>query len=146
MFIFLLILLLIAIILEGSLTTLPLVLICLLCLTIIKRDAFGFLIAFIAGLLLDTFALRPLGWTSVFLLIFVLLILLYQRKYEIYSYQFVMTAAFLGAALFLWVFGYNDVWLQAGIAAFIGLGLFAMVRIFNVERGEGKGSHPLRSI
>ena len=76
----LLILLIIALILEGTLTALPLVFICLLCLTILMRDQRIFFIAFITGIFLDAFSLRPLGETSIFFLFVVFLIFLYPNN------------------------------------------------------------------
>jgi hypothetical protein len=127
---FLLILLFLSTLSEGMVTSLPLVLVCLLCLTIVTRDSIVFLAAFVAGILLDAFALRPLGETSIFLLTFVLLILLYQRKYEIYSYQFVMVAAFIGGLLFLWIFGYAQAILDAVVGAIVAACFFALIRLF----------------
>lgn len=130
-----------AIIVEGTMTTLPLVLVCLLCLTILTRDTIVFLVAFVAGIFLDAFALRSIGGTSIFLLLFVFLILLYQRKYEIYSYQFVMVAAFIGSVLFLKMFGYDGILFQAGLVAIIAGILFAGVRGFRLRRSSrDKGS------
>src|SRR5258706_10781636 len=97
---FLGILLAITIFLEGTVTTLPLVLIYLLCLTIWKRDAVVFPIAFVGGLLLDILVVRAIGVSSLFFVIFVFLALLYQRKYEINSYPFVAFASFLGSIVF----------------------------------------------
>ena len=138
MFIYLLILLVIAIILEGAVTNLPLTLLCVLCLTILKRDASVFSIAFFAGLFLDVFGLRQLGGTSIFFLSFVLMILLYQRKYEIYSYQFVMVAAFLGALFFLVIFGYKNPIVLALMSSAIGAILFACIRIFDRYQLENR--------
>lgn len=138
MFIYLLILLVLSVILEGALTNLPLTLLCLLCLTIIKRDAVVFPIAFFAGLVLDVFGLRQLGGTSVFFLTFVLMILLYQRKYEIYSYQFVMVASLLGSLLFLFFFGYKNAFLLAFMTSLLGAVLFASIRIFDKYRLENQ--------
>ncbi|MBA3724131.1 MAG: hypothetical protein H0W89_04570 [Candidatus Levybacteria bacterium] len=93
-----------------------------------RRDAVVFVIAFIAGIFLDIFALRALGGTSIFLLLFVLLILLYQRKYEIYSYYFVMVASFIGASVFLVIFGYANIFTQAVISACMAVILFAGIK------------------
>jgi len=82
MFLFLL-LIIISVFLEGTVTTLPLTLVCLLCLTIYKREGIVFLIAFLAGLLLDILRVNMVGESSLFFVVFVFLILLYQRKYEI---------------------------------------------------------------
>jgi cell shape-determining protein MreD len=125
----LLILLSLAVLLEGSITTLPLTLVCLLCLTIIKRDDKVFIAAFIAGLFLDIFALRQVGGTSIFFLLFVFLLLLYQRKYEIYSTPFVLVATFMGSALFLFTFGYGNVLGQAVLSTLIAGVLFSFIRL-----------------
>ncbi len=128
MIIFLFILLFISVLLEGTVTALPLVLICLICMTIVMRDSFIFLPAFIAGILLDAFALRTIGGASIFLLLFVFLILLYQGKYEINSYPFVWIASFVGSFLFLMMFGYSSALVQAIVSAVIAVFLFALMR------------------
>lgn len=126
---FLFILLFLSVIFEGTLTALPLVLICLLCMTILTRDTIIFVAAFLSGIFLDAFALRPLGETSLFLVTVVLLVFLYQRKYEIYSYQFVMVASLLGGWLFLTLFGYPASLLYAVFSAVIAACGFAVVRL-----------------
>ncbi len=130
MFPLLIILLIIAVIIEGSITSLPLTLIVLLCLTTIRRDTAVFIAAFVAGIFLDIFALRQVGGASIFFITFVFLILLYQRKYEIYSYPFVLVGTFLGAALFLSIFNYANVLPQAGISVIAAFFLFACMRLF----------------
>lgn len=129
MFFTLLILLVFAVFIEGTLTTMPLTLICLLCLMIVRRDAMIFPLAFLAGLLVDAMTLRPLGGTSLFLLTFVFLILLYQRKYEIYSYQFVMVASFVGSIVFMTLFGYENVVLQSLLSALFGGVIFGFIKL-----------------
>jgi len=129
MIIFLIFLLLFSIILEGTITALPLVLICLICMTIVLRDSSIFLLAFLAGILLDAFALRSLGGTSIFLLFMVFLILLYQRKYEINTYPFVLIASFVGSFLYLRIFGYNEALLFAFVSTVVAVLLFMVIRI-----------------
>src|SRR5258708_2181014 len=103
---FLSILLFLSVFLEGTVTNLPLVVVCLLCLNILQRDPLIFIYTFLAGIFLDAFALRVLGMTSIYLLIVVFLIFLYQRKYEINTYPFVLIASFLGSLVYLLLFGY----------------------------------------
>ncbi len=129
MLISLLILLFFSIILEGTITALPLVLICLICMTIVLRDSFIFLLAFFAGILLDAFALRTLGGTSIFLLVIVFLILLYQRKYEIITYPFVLISSFVGALLYLIIFGYSGALILALVSTAIAVLLFMIYRL-----------------
>jgi hypothetical protein len=125
----LLILLCISLFLEGTVTTLPLVFICFVCLTIFIRTPAILLIAFFAGMLLDAFAIRAIGGTSIFLLTAVLLILLYQRKYEINSYPFVLIASFIGSLLFLIIFNYQNSFGLAVISALIAVILHGISRI-----------------
>jgi hypothetical protein len=141
MILLLLLLLIIATIIEGTMTTLPLVLICILCLTIVTRNIFVFLASFFVGLFLDIFALRPLGETSLFLLFFVLLLLLYQRKYEINSYPFVLLASFAGSFLFLTIFGYQDVFVQSSLSAMVAFVLFAVVRFVEKKGSSAPMTH-----
>lgn len=128
MFYVLLILLGIAVFVEGTMTSLPLVLVCLLCLTIMRRDASVFLFAVISGIVLDVLSLRPIGSSSLFFVLFIFLLLLYQRKYEIDSYPFVAASTFFGSMIFLALFG-GQVVIESFISMFIGLGLFAITRI-----------------
>lgn len=127
----LIILLVLSVFLQGTITTLPLVLITLLCLTILRRDWSVFPLAFFSGLFLDALLVHRMGEASMFLLAFVFIILLYQRKYEINSYQFTFVASFLGSAIFLLVYGSSNVFLQAVISSFIALLLFGVVRVSN---------------
>jgi len=86
------------------------------------------MLAFLAGMLLDAFALRPLGEASIFLLLIVFLLLLYQRKYEINSYPFVLISSLAGSLVFLLIFGYgNAIWL-AVFSSVIGVVLFGISR------------------
>ena len=129
MFILFGILLIISLLLEGTVTTLPLVLICLICLLIIKRNEIVLLFAFFAGLFLDIFAVRAVGISSSFFLLTLFLMFLYQRKYEINSFPFLIIASYLGSMFFLLLFGYKIVFVQAGISSLIAVILFSIVRI-----------------
>lgn len=137
MILVLFLLLFFSIIAEGTVTMLPLVVISLLCLAILTRSSMVFVSAFVAGILLDAFALRPLGLTSLFLVTFVFLILLYQRKYEIYSYQFVVVASFLGGLLFLFTSHSVQPILYAFVGTIVAVCFFALIRLFHVVEING---------
>jgi len=124
----LLLFLIISIFLEGTLTSLPLVFLCLLCMTIILRDLRLFVAAFFSGIFLDAFALRPIGETSIFFLIVVLLVLLYQRKYEINTYPFMFIASFVGSLIYLLAFDYHGAFIEACASAVIAVLLLALIR------------------
>ena len=127
-------LLIIALLLEGTVISLPLVLVCLLCLTIWKREGFIFPIAFVAGFFLDILRLQTPGLSSLFFVTFVFLIFLYQRKYEINSYPFVIFGAFFGALGFALVFGKENIFGQALISSVVASILFMILRIRSIPQ------------
>lgn len=118
-------LLFILVLLEGTVTTLPLVFVFLLCALIVKRRRMVFYAAFIAGLFLDLFTVRTIGSEIIFFLLFFYLVLLYQKKYEINSYPFVMVSSFVGSYLFLLIFGYGIQLGKAFISCIFAVIIFA---------------------
>ena len=79
-----------ALLLETTLFTIPLVLISLLSLTVIYRENFLFLFSFIFGIFLDLILFKTIGSSSLFFTLFLFLVLLYQRKFEIKTASFVL--------------------------------------------------------
>jgi hypothetical protein len=114
--------------LECALTTLPLLLIFLTVILILRRRLWVFALAFFGGLIVDALRVGMIGETSIFLVVWLFLILLYERKYEIATIQFVLASSFFGSLLYLWVFGYRDVLMQAVVAAMVGVLLFMILR------------------
>lgn len=92
---------LLAVVLEVSVTTIPLIFLALLFLTILYRNYWVYLIGFFLGLLLDVLSFRSLGLTSSFFLIFMFLVLAYQAKFEIFTLPFIFISSFLGSLLYL---------------------------------------------
>src|ERR1035437_2356663 len=92
-----------ALILEVSITTIPLLFLVLLCLMVLIKGDWLFILAFVFGLIFDLLAFKTLGVTSAFLTAFLFLVLLYQSKFEITTGYFVTIAAFLGSFLFLFL-------------------------------------------
>lgn len=125
--------LLIALLLEGTVTTIPLVLVVLLCLTIIRRDAIVFPVAFLAGFVLDIMVIRTLGTSSIFFTLMLFMILLYQRKYEINSYPFVFFASLFGSIGYSLFFERGSFLMDALIGSFVALLFFAFLRFFNKD-------------
>jgi cell shape-determining protein MreD len=126
------ILLLLALVLEISITTIPFVFLVLLCLTVVLRENWLFLLAFIFGLLFDLLSFKTLGVSGVFLTAFMFLVLLYQSKFEITTGYFVLIASFVGSLLFLLLQGYTQVILiQALVSSIIALLLFKSIQKFN---------------
>ena len=118
------ILFLLAVILEGSFISIPFVLLFLLFLTLKNREAWVFIFAFISGLLLDSLYLRDLGATSIFFLVFLFFVTLYERKFEIASLSFVIIASFLGTFIYFSFFGNFFVMQKALFTSFIVILLY----------------------
>jgi len=121
---FILVLILFFLSFLEAITTLPLVLIVLLCLTIVFKRSMLFALAFFTGLFLDIFQLRNLGQTSLFFLIFLVIVLLYERKFEIKTKPFVFISTFVGALFYLLLFNYEYVLAQAFASSIIAVLLF----------------------
>lgn len=116
-----------AVLLEGIATTLPILLNLLLVFYIIERKSWLFGAAFVSGLLLDLFVVGNLGQRSIVFVFFLFIIATYERKFEIETFAFVCIASFLGSAAYLFLFGYNFIFLQAVSASFLSVFLFILV-------------------
>lgn len=124
-----------ALLFETTLTTIPLVLVSLICLTVIYRENLLFLFAFFFGFLLDLILFKTIGLSSLFFIIFLFLVLLYQRKFEIKTISFVLISTFLGSFLYLFIFSYHDsIILQSVTSAIIGLIIFIFLKKLNNKK------------
>jgi cell shape-determining protein MreD len=125
------VLLLLALVLEVSLTTIPFIFLVLLCLTVMLKENWLFVVAFLFGLLFDLLSFKTIGVSSSFLVVFLFLVLLYQSKFEITTGYFVLIASFLGSFLFLLLQGYtNSILVQAIVSSIIALLLFKLIQKF----------------
>jgi cell shape-determining protein MreD len=122
-------LLLLALFLEVSLITIPLIFLVLLCFVVIFRENWLFPLAFIFGILFDLLSFKTLGVTSAFLVLILFLVLLYQSKFEITTGYFVIIASFLGSLLFLFLQGYTHlIFVQAVVSSIIALSMFEILK------------------
>ena len=111
-------------ILSSSLTTIPLSIIILVVCAVIFRESWVFFAAFLLGLYLDLILIKPLGYTSLMLTIFVFLIRLYERKFETQTISFVLLSSFLGSLIYLKVFGYSNILAQSLVSSLLAILLF----------------------
>jgi len=117
----------VATLLEGTITSIPLVVLALLVFYILKRQSSIFTIAFVSGIILDILSVRTLGSSSAFFIAFIFIVLLYERKFEIATYPFVLFASFLGGTSYLLIFGYDHVLEQALANSLIAALLFRLL-------------------
>ena len=124
-------LLVLALIIESSLSTIPLVLLVLLSATVISKNNFVFFLAFIFGVLLDLMTLKTVGTSSIFFEIFVFLILLYQSKFEITTNNFIIVASFLGSICYLLSFGFTThIIFEPIVSTILGVIIFLIIKHF----------------
>lgn len=124
-------------------TSLPLFLIAVLVMLILnsrnhseRQNGWVFLAAFLGGLILDVSSVAYPGGTSLFLTCLLFLILLYERKYEIDTIPFVFVSSFFGTFLYLWFFGYGDIFIQSIASSFLGVVIFVLFRSMANSRRE----------
>jgi hypothetical protein len=125
-------------ILEGTITTLPLVLISFLILMIFLRLKFLFWIALFSGILLDVFLQRPLGATSLILIIFLFVIVLYENKFEASTNYFILITAFLGSLIYLFLLGVQHFLIQSVAASLLALGVFKLLIYSEIKKPKYK--------
>lgn len=121
----------ISVFLEAAWITLPITLCLLLVFYIMKKDSTVFFMAFIAGILLDLARVGSLGQSSIFFLTCLFIVFLYEKKFEIKTYAFVFFSSFLGSFVYLFLGGYNDIFLQSLVAAFLASIVFLIIRRFS---------------
>lgn len=119
-------LLILALTLEGTFVALPIVLVLLIVMQIAYPNGWTLVAAFFAGLFLDVMLFRQLGQTSLFFLVFLTLIALYKRKFEVRTYQFFLFATTLGVGSYLLFLGSRVFFLQLSVGLFVGLIFFAL--------------------
>ncbi|MBI4096583.1 MAG: hypothetical protein HY425_02590 [Candidatus Levybacteria bacterium] len=117
---------LLALALVG-ITTIPILLSLLVVCAVVFRKSWVFFLAFILGFILDLLLLRPPGQTGLFLILFISIVFLYERKFETRTKTFVFISTFLGSLIYLWLFGYNQVLMQALVNSLLAVLFFRFV-------------------
>lgn len=120
-----------SILLESTITTLPLSLLIILFASVKTRKSDIFLIAFVVGLLLDILAFKNIGWSSLYFTIFVYTIFLYQKKFEIMTLNFITFFGLIGSFGYLFMTGASNIILQALICAALSSFSFFVFRKTN---------------
>jgi cell shape-determining protein MreD len=126
-FVFVLLLVL-ALFLQTTVFAGPLMVIVFLLFYVKKRSVMVFLFACIFGLLLDSMSVRAIGLSSIFFLTFLFVIMLYEKKFEIDTYPFVLFASSLGSMVYTLAF-FTRVDIQS-----IFMGVVSIVLFFLLNR------------
>ncbi|MEK9178458.1 MAG: hypothetical protein AAB801_01610 [Patescibacteria group bacterium] len=115
------IILALTILLEASLTTIPLTLVLLLIYAVYKNDLNVLFLGFFSGLFLDILRLETVGITSLYFVIFLSLVLMYKRKFETESVYYLLFFCFLGVLLFSFLNGLGNPIAQAILSTALAL-------------------------
>jgi|WetSurMetagenome_2_1015567.scaffolds.fasta_scaffold581908_2 cell shape-determining protein MreD len=118
-----------ALLLESTVIHLPLILILLLILFVNNKSYNVFILAFFLGLLLDIMTVQRLGTSSLFFLVFLFLVYLYDRKYRIKTLPFVSIAAGIAAFLYTWIITNNISLIGILISTIISAATFLLYKI-----------------
>lgn len=91
--------------LQSVVTTLPLILSILLVLYILVNEPWVVVMAFVVGIFQDSASVMMLGSHSLFLVLFLFVAMLYERKFETRTLQFIFLFSCLGSVFYGWFFG-----------------------------------------
>ena len=126
MIIFFVLSFLLIVILSG-ITSIPLSIAFISAVSVIYKKPVLFLIVFLLGLLLDLIYLRFLGQTGLFFVFFVLLVWLYERKFETQTLTFVLISSFIGGLIYLKIFEGNFMFLTALVNSLLAVLIFKLL-------------------
>lgn len=121
----------VAVILEASVTTLPLTFLILLFIVVAARKNEAFFLAFLTGFILDVLTMRMIGLSSIYFVIFVCIVFLYQKKFEIDALPFITGFSFIGSLGYLVMIGSKGFILQALLVTVISALSFLVFKILN---------------
>jgi len=122
---------LLSLLLESTITTLPLVLIVILLLFVQKKSSGVLILAFLLGLVLDLLKVQRVGTSSLFFTVFLFCVYLYERKYEINTFLFVLIASAVSSAGYALILNMQDVLLLVTISVLITGFAFMLTKILN---------------
>ncbi|OGH21257.1 MAG: hypothetical protein A2958_02040 [Candidatus Levybacteria bacterium RIFCSPLOWO2_01_FULL_38_13] len=125
-----LIILALFLVLQVALTTIPLVFIFHLLSAVILRKLWVLGTAFFSGIFLDIMLHNPVGGTSIFFLISLMIVFVYDRKFDIQTYPFVFAVTFLGDFLNSLLFGYQNLFVHSLFSGLIAVFfLFILIKL-----------------
>lgn len=109
-------LLLLSLILEGTLISIPLLVAAVVATSVIYRNAWYIAGVFLIGIIYDMMTMQNTGQTSVFLLVVIALSELYQRKFETRTFLFVTIATIVSVSIYILIFGSYAFFIQLLVA------------------------------
>jgi hypothetical protein len=126
----------ILVLITSGITTIPLSIGLLAVTAVLFEKSWVFFLAFGLGLFLDLNMIRPLGYASLVLAIFILLIRLYERKFETQTAIFVIVSSFLGSLIYLVIFDSQQFFLQSLFSSLFAILMFKLLWLKLGPRSE----------
>lgn len=127
------IVLFLALFLETTFFSLPLVLLAIVLLGILFKEFWIFPVGFGVGIVLDVLSFRIVGVSSIFFVVMLGIVFLYDRKFEVQSLPFTVIFSFLAALGFGLIFKIGQSVFLALITSFLAGGIFWLM-----SRQKGK--------
>lgn len=121
---------------QATITTIPFIIMLFVLFYVFSNSFLLLLAVFLSGLIFDTLLLHPLGSTSMVFLGFILLLLLYERKFETRTFQFVFFATLLGSTIFLLTYQFHFVVEQALFVSIISVLIFFLAEKISGRQKE----------
>jgi len=122
--------------LEGSFVAIPLVLVVVLLASVIMRNTLLVFVVFVVGIVFDILRLNPLGQTSLFFVPLVVLITLYDRKFDTKSLPFIIFTSAISVSLYLLIFGHYAFFVELIISLVFAVmiyGIFTKLHLIKQE-------------
>jgi cell shape-determining protein MreD len=123
---------LLALLLESTITRLPLSLVLLLIFFVHRKSSGIFIMAFFLGMLVDILTVRRVGMSSLFFVVFIFLVYLYDRKYEIDTMQFAMIATAVASTIYISLYSSNNLFLQVIVCTAMGGLTFSIFKLLRI--------------
>jgi len=128
-----LIFLCLAVYLEGTLSTLPLVLALIIPYAVLTKKEHLFFYIFLSGIVLDILYGQIVGFTSLYFICSVFCILLYQRKYEIATYPFIAFSTAVVSFFYLLIFVHTYIIGQVIVSVALAEIFFIIFKLFRTH-------------
>lgn len=120
----------------SGITTIPFSLGLLAVSTVVFKNSWVFFLALGLGLFLDLISLRFFGLTGLIFIIFVLLIRLYERKFETKTAIFIFIITFFGSLIYLNIFDYSQIFLQSLVNSLFAVLFFKLLWLKSDRHSE----------
>lgn len=122
-----------SILLETTVLSFPFTLMVLLTYFIARKTPAAFIVACVAGVCIDILQVQHVGATSIFYVMMLFLVFLYNRKYEIQSPFFIILSVFIATLLFSLSFTGKFLLVHALLNACLGGIVYKVVQMVEVR-------------